>query len=417
MKVLRTPDECFKGIKDYPFDPVYTNIETKDDTILRIHHIDEGPSDGPILLAMHGQPVWSYLYARMIPFLVNAGIRVIAPDLPGYGKSDKPASREDYSFQNQVDWMGEWLKENNFSRTLTKRNSLYLGLSSMIGAGLFYNLAPTSKISSYSSILGLLLASTLAFANASSSAQLASLYPQTGGTYLYANKVLGKLPGNIAGIVFILGKTVSCVAIALTLGNYISPIYGKELGVGLSVIVFLIGYKGITKTAALARWFVLIVISILAFFCIAILMTPSTNIAIPLLEGFSASNLFLSAAIWFFAFTGYSRLATYGEEIKNPETIIPSSILTGLGITVTIYLFVNWLSLAIIGPEVVANSNTPLLVAMDVSVMSDFSFLIVFASTIATASVFLALLPAISRIYVAMSRDGILPNMFSKNTQ
>ena len=306
------------------------------------------------------------------------------------------------------------MKENNFSRTLTKRNSLYLGLSSMIGAGLFYNLAPTSKISSYSSILGLLLASTLAFANASSSAQLASLYPQTGGTYLYANKVLGKLPGNIAGIVFILGKTVSCVAIALTLGNYISPIYGKELGVGLSVIVFLIGYKGITKTAALARWFVLIVISILVFFCIAILMTPSTNIAIPLLEGFSASNLFLSAAIWFFAFTGYSRLATYGEEIKNPETIIPSSILTGLGITVTIYLFVNWLSLAIIGPEVVANSNTPLLVAMDVSVMSDFSFLIVFASTIATASVFLALLPAISRIYVAMSRDGILPNMFSK---
>ena len=306
------------------------------------------------------------------------------------------------------------MKENNFSRTLTKRNSLYLGLSSMIGAGLFYNLAPTSKISSYSTILGLLLASTLAFANASSSAQLASLYPQTGGTYLYANKVLGKLPGNIAGIVFILGKTVSCVAIALTLGNYISPIYGKELGVGLSVIVFLIGYKGITKTAALARWFVLIVISILVFFCIAILMTPSTNIAIPLLEGFSTSNLFLSAAIWFFAFTGYSRLATYGEEVKNPETIIPSSILTGLGITVTIYLFVNWLSLAIIGPEVVANSNTPLLVAMDVSVMSDFSFLIVFASTIATASVFLALLPAISRIYVAMSRDGILPNMFSK---
>ena len=306
------------------------------------------------------------------------------------------------------------MKENNFSRTLTKRNSLYLGLSSMIGAGLFYNLAPTSKISSYSTILGLILASTLAFANASSSAQLASLYPQTGGTYLYANKVLGKLPGNIAGIVFILGKTVSCVAIALTLGNYISPIYGKELGVGLSVIVFLIGYKGITKTAALARWFVLIVISILVFFCIAILMTPSTNIAIPLLEGFSVSNLFLSAAIWFFAFTGYSRLATYGEEVKNPETIIPSSILTGLGITVTIYLFVNWLSLAIIGPEVVANSNTPLLVAMDVSVMSDFSFLIVFASTIATASVFLALLPAISRIYVAMSRDDILPSMFSK---
>ena len=284
----------------------------------------------------------------------------------------------------------------------------------MIGAGLFYNLAPTSNISSYSSILGLLLAGTLAFANASSSAQLASLYPQTGGTYLYANRVLGKLAGNVAGIVFILGKTVSCIAIALTLGNYISPIYGKEIGIGLSVLVFVIGYKGITKTAALAKWFVLIVVAILAFFCIAILLTPSTNFAIPILEGFSISNLFLSAAIWFFAFTGYSRLATYGEEIKNPEKIIPSSILTGLGVTILIYLIVNWFALAIVGPGVIANSNTPLLVAMDVSILSDFSFLVVFASSIATASVFLALLPAISRIYVAMSRDGIFPDIFSK---
>ena len=306
------------------------------------------------------------------------------------------------------------MNEDSFSRTLTKKNSLYLGLSSMIGAGLFYNLAPTSNISSYSSILGLLLAGTLAFANASSSAQLATLYPQTGGTYLYANRVLGKLAGNVAGIVFILGKTVSCIAIALTLGNYISPIYGKEIGIGLSVLVFVIGYKGITKTATLAKWFVLIVVAILAFFCIAILLTPSTNFAIPILEGFNISNLFLSAAIWFFAFTGYSRLATYGEEIKNPEKIIPSSILTGLGYTVLIYLIVNWFALAIVGPGVIANSNTPLLVAMDVSILSDFSFLVVFASSIATASVFLALLPAISRIYVAMSRDGIFPKIFSK---
>ena len=114
MEVLRTPDSCFENIKDYPFEPVYTNIETKDGTILRIHHIDEGPKDGPILLAMHGQPVWSYLYAKMIPILTEAGIRVIAPDLVGYGKSDKPAARENYSYQNQVDWMGEWLKKNDF---------------------------------------------------------------------------------------------------------------------------------------------------------------------------------------------------------------------------------------------------------------------------------------------------------------
>jgi len=115
MKVLRTPDKYFENIKDYPFAPIYTNIQTLDGTTLRVHHIDEGPKDGPILLAMHGQPVWSYLYARMIPFLNEAGIRVIAPDLVGYGKSDKPAAREDYSYQNQVDWMSAWLEANDFN--------------------------------------------------------------------------------------------------------------------------------------------------------------------------------------------------------------------------------------------------------------------------------------------------------------
>ena len=93
---------------------LYEYKKTKDGSELRIHHIDEGPKEGPLLLAMHGQPVWSYLYSKMIPFLTSAGIRVIAPDLPGYGKSDKPASREDYSYQNQVDWMVDWLNANDF---------------------------------------------------------------------------------------------------------------------------------------------------------------------------------------------------------------------------------------------------------------------------------------------------------------
>ena len=83
MEILRTPDECFENLKDYPFKPNYTPIKTEDGSDLRIHHVDEGPREGPTLLAMHGQPVWSYLYARMIPYLVERGIRVIAPDLPG----------------------------------------------------------------------------------------------------------------------------------------------------------------------------------------------------------------------------------------------------------------------------------------------------------------------------------------------
>jgi len=115
MKILRTPEKCFINLKDYPFEPNYTVIKTECGNDMRIHHIDEGPKDGPIILCMHGQPVWSYLYRKMIPFLNHQGIRVIAPDLPGYGKSDKPAAREDYSYQRQVDWISQWLEANDFN--------------------------------------------------------------------------------------------------------------------------------------------------------------------------------------------------------------------------------------------------------------------------------------------------------------
>ena len=114
MKILRTPDDRFEGLQNYPFDPNYTTITTADGSDLRIHHLDEGPEDGPLVLLMHGQPVWSYLYRKMIPLLVKEGMRCIAPDLPGYGKSDKPATREDYSYQSQVDWMNDWLRQNDF---------------------------------------------------------------------------------------------------------------------------------------------------------------------------------------------------------------------------------------------------------------------------------------------------------------
>jgi len=306
------------------------------------------------------------------------------------------------------------MENQEFNRTLTLKSSIYLGLSSMIGAGLFNNIAPTSKISSYGSIIGLLIASSLAFANASSSAQLSSLFPKTGGTYLYAKEVLGKPYGITAGVVFVIGKTISCIAIALTIGNYLSPVYGKEIGVVLCLLIFLLSFSGIHKTAEIARWFVWILFGLLTFYSISIISTPGVNYAIPVFSDISFDNVLLSASIWFFAFTGYSRLATFGEEVKNPKEIIPTAIFTGLGITVFLYLIISWLTLSVVSPEIIMNSSTPLLVAMDVSRFSDFTFLVVFASSIAMVSVFLALMPGISRIYVALSRDRILPQAFSK---
>lgn len=115
MEILRTPDRCFEGLAEYPFAPHYTTIKTEEGSDLRIHHLDEGPAHGPLVLCLHGQPAWSYLYRNVIPHLTAAGLRVLAPDLPGYGKSDKPAAREDYSYERQVDWMSAWLEANDFS--------------------------------------------------------------------------------------------------------------------------------------------------------------------------------------------------------------------------------------------------------------------------------------------------------------
>lgn len=112
-KVLRTPEERFAGLPDFPYTPHYTSLAG-----LRVAHIDEGPRNAPAVLLMHGEPTWSYLYRKMIPVLLAAGHRVIAPDLVGFGRSDKPARRSDYSYLNHVRWMNAWLEANEL-RQLT----------------------------------------------------------------------------------------------------------------------------------------------------------------------------------------------------------------------------------------------------------------------------------------------------------
>ncbi len=109
MKVLRTPDHCFDNLPDFAFEPHYLMIDDGEGGQLRVHYLDEGPQSAPPVLLMHGEPSWCFLYRKMIPGLVAAGHRVIAPDLVGFGRSDKPADRNDYSYQRHVDWMHQWM--------------------------------------------------------------------------------------------------------------------------------------------------------------------------------------------------------------------------------------------------------------------------------------------------------------------
>ena len=108
MNVLRTPESCFEQLAGYDFAPHYCEVSGPDGALLRLHYLDEGPRDGEILLCMHGQPSWSYLYRKMIPLLIAAGYRVLAPDLIGFGRSDKPAARDDYTYSGHVDWIEQW---------------------------------------------------------------------------------------------------------------------------------------------------------------------------------------------------------------------------------------------------------------------------------------------------------------------
>ena len=110
MEIVRTPDSRFEDLPDYPFAPNYAEVPDGEGGSLRIHYLDEGPADGEIVLCLHGQPTWSFLYRHMIPVFVEAGYRVLAPDFIGFGKSDKPTERSSYTYANHVAWMSAWLE-------------------------------------------------------------------------------------------------------------------------------------------------------------------------------------------------------------------------------------------------------------------------------------------------------------------
>jgi haloalkane dehalogenase len=115
MEIVRTPDDRFEDLPGWSYTPRYTSITADDGTELRLAHVDEGPEGAAPVLCLHGEPSWSYLYRHMIPPLVAAGHRVVAPDLVGFGRSDKPVDQAEYTYQRHVDWMLQWLRANDLT--------------------------------------------------------------------------------------------------------------------------------------------------------------------------------------------------------------------------------------------------------------------------------------------------------------
>ena len=116
MEYLRTPDERFEGLPDFDFAPRYQTVRDGSDNRLRMHYLDEGPPDAAPVLLLHGEPTWCYLYRHMIPIFRAARYRVVAPDMIGFGRSDKPVAREDHTYQRHVDWLTDWLVQLDLNR-------------------------------------------------------------------------------------------------------------------------------------------------------------------------------------------------------------------------------------------------------------------------------------------------------------
>ena len=304
------------------------------------------------------------------------------------------------------------------ARRLGTADAVVIGLGSMIGAGVFSAFAPAAAAAGSGLLVGLLLAAVVAYCNAVASAQLAAQYPTSGGTYVYGRERLGEWWGFLAGFGFVVGKTASCAAMAITFGSYVVP--GSEWGrraAGLAAVALLTGanLRGISRTARLAR--VLVAASLVALVIVvgAIAVgerTSSAHIGSLFAHG-GVYGVLQAAGLLFFAFAGYARIATLGEEVRDPARTIPRAIPLALGITVALYVVVGVAALAAAGPEVLAASHAPVAAAVSAAGAAWAVPVVRGGAAVASLGSLLALIAGIGRTTLAMARNGDLPRAFA----
>ncbi|MEO7589445.1 MAG: APC family permease [Arachnia sp.] len=297
-------------------------------------------------------------------------------------------------------------------RKLGLGDAIVIGLGSMIGAGIFASFAPAAAAAGAGLLLGLAIAAIVAYCNASSSAQLAAQYPTSGGTYVYGRERLGEWPGFLAGWGFVIGKTASCAAMALTFAAYAAPA-GWEKPVAVAAILALatVNYFGVTRTAGLTRIIVVFVLVVLGLVIVAGLTgtgADHTDLRTGIFDH-GWYGILQSAGLLFFAFAGYARIATMGEEVRNPSRTIPTAILTALALTLVVYVLIAVTVLLVIGPDRLAASTSPLVDVVSGSSWHWATPLVRIGAAAAALGALLALVAGIGRTALAMARNRDLP--------
>ncbi|MGY2084375.1 APC family permease [Blastococcus sp. SYSU DS0539] len=299
------------------------------------------------------------------------------------------------------------------ARRLGTTDAVVIGLGSMIGAGIFAAFTPAARAAGAGLLIGLALAAVVAYCNATASAQLAAQYPQAGGSYLYGRERLGPWWGFLAGWAFVVGKTASCAAMALTFAAYAVPQpWERPVAVAAVVALVAVNYHGVTRTARLTRVVVAVVLAALA---VAVLAALAAGTADPArLTGWADGpygwyGVLQSAGLLFFAFAGYARIATMGEEVREPARTIPRAIPVALGIAVAVYASVAVTLLFVLGPAGIAGTATPLADAVAAGSWDWASPVVPIGAAAAALGALLGLVAGVGRTTLAMARTGDLP--------
>jgi basic amino acid/polyamine antiporter, APA family len=301
--------------------------------------------------------------------------------------------------------------------TLQRRLGLFdavvIGLGAMLGAGVFAAFAPAAQAAGSGLLIGLAIAAVVAYCNATSSARLAALYPQSGGTYVYGRRRLGEFWGYQAGWSFVVGKTASCAAMALTFGSYAAPGHVRLVGVLAVAALTVMNCFGVQKSAWLTRLIVAITLATLAVVVIGSLAGGSARVDhLSPFPGSGVRGILQAASLLFFAFAGYARVATLGEEVREPQRTIPRAVWIALAITFTLYVLVAVSALLAAGAPGLASTAAPLRAALDVGDLHRLSPLVQIGAATAALGSLLSLLLGISRTSFAMARDRNLPGVF-----
>ncbi len=295
-------------------------------------------------------------------------------------------------------------------RRLGLGDAVVLGLGSMIGAGIFSALAPAAGVAASGLLVGLAVAGVVAYCNATSTARLAAVHPEAGGTYVYGTRQLGPFWGYAAGWSFVVGKTASCAAMALTFATYLD--LGGERWIAAAAVLALtaVNYRGIRKAAWLTRVIVAITLAALASVVVACLTGGAAEAEhLTPFPGSGVHGMLQAAGLLFFAFAGYARIATLGEEVRDPARTIPRAVTIALAITWLVYATVAVAALLAAGPEGLAATASPLRAAVDAGDAQWAASVVRVGAIVASLGALLALILGVSRTTFAMARGRHLP--------